>query len=233
MHRIREWYRTEKSKLSTLTGKEKVSYIWEYYKLWIILLVGACAFLIYMIQLTSRERIDYRLYVTMVSTTADVGEDSKFQNSFLEYTGFSRKEYPVYFDDECYFDYAKNSAVGNSYYESLVTYIEAGINDAVIMDRDNLTSFGESGRLLDLDSEGCESIREKYGQYFIYCDPYDEEYADGEQVAVGIDLTGTELMTKYEIYEDSCALGIGEYTDSLDAVELFLDYLFEEAGDGQ
>jgi hypothetical protein len=229
MHRIKQWINDEKSKMSTMTGKEKVSYIWEYYKLFIIIFVCACAFLVYMIKLTSRERIDYRLYVTMVATTADVGNDSDFQDGFLDYIGFDKKDYPVYFDNECYFDYSKNSAVGNSYYESLVTYIEAGIDDAVIMDRDNLTSFGESGRLLDLESESCESIREKYGEYFIYCDPYDEEYSDGKQVAVGIDLTGTKVMTKYKIYEESCALGIGEYTKNIDAVELFLDYLFEEA----
>jgi hypothetical protein len=228
MHRLKEKINEEKSKMSTMTGKEKVSYIWDYYKLFIIIFVGACAFLVYMIRLTSRERIDYSLYVTMVGTTAEVGNDSAFQKEFYKYTGFDKKEYPVYFDNECYFDYSKNSAVGNSYYESLVTYIEAGVNDVVIMNCENLTSFGESGRLLDLETEECDSIREKYGEYFIYCDPYDEEYSNGEQVAVGIDLSGTKLMEEYEIYKESCALGIGEYTEHIDEIELFLDYLFEE-----
>jgi hypothetical protein len=35
-------------------------------------------------------------------------------------------------------------------------------------------------------------------------------------------------VTKYDIYEGkSCALGIGEYSNNLDAVEMFLDYVFE------
>jgi hypothetical protein len=52
-------------------------------------------------------------------------------------------------------------------------------------------------------------------------------------VAVGIDLSDTVLMSEYEIYDDSCALGIGEYSGHIDAVEMFLDYIFEEAEDGQ
>jgi hypothetical protein len=233
MHRLKTWYMTEKSKLSTLTGKEKVSYIWEYYKLFIIFIVCACAFLFYMASLFGRDLKDYRLYVTMVATNADVGNDSALHEGFISYAGFDEKTEPVYFDNECYFDYSKNNAVGNTYYERLVTYIEAGVQDAVIMETDDLVSFGESGRLIDLESESCEAIREKYGEYFIYCTPSDEEYAEGGQVAVGIDISESVLMKKYQIYDDSCALGIGEYTKNVDAVEMFLDYIFEEADDGQ
>jgi hypothetical protein len=211
-----------------MKGQEKVSYIWTYYKLWIIILVGACAFFVYMAGLFGRDLTDYRLYVTMVGTNADVGNNSALRQGFLSYTGFDTETEPVYFDNECYFDYSNNKAIGNTYYERLVTYIEAGVSDAVIMDRDNLVSFGESGRLLDLDSDSCASIREKYGDYFVYCTPTDEDYADG-QVAVGIDLTDTVLMRDYQIYEDSCTLGIGEYSGNIDAVERFLDYIFEEA----
>jgi hypothetical protein len=211
-----------------MKAKEKVAYIWEYYKLFIIIFVCACAFFVYMAGLMSTAVADYRFYVTMVGTTADVGNNSKFYDGYLEYTGFGTDETPVYFNSASFFDYSKDQGFGNTYYETLVTYIEAGTQDAVIMESEDLTSFGESGRLLDLDKEECSTIREKYGQYFIYCNPYDEEYSDGEQVAVGIDLSDSILVTKYDIYEGkSCALGIGEYSSNLDAVEMFLDYVFE------
>jgi hypothetical protein len=57
--------------------------------------------------------------------------------------------------------------------------------------------------------------------------PYDEEYGE-DQVPVGIDISDSILMTKYNLYPDSCALGIGAYSEHLDAVEQFLDYIFEE-----
>jgi hypothetical protein len=219
---------TEKSKLGTMRAKEKVAYIWEYYKLFLIAFVCACAFIIYMAGLMRNATADYRFYVTMVSTNADVGNHSRLYDGYLEYTGFDSTEEPVYFNSASYFDYLKNQGMGNTYYETLVTYIEAGTQDAVIMEPEALASFGESGRLLDLDKEECSSIREKYGQYFIYCTPYDTEYGDGGEVAVGIDISDSILMTEYEIYEDGgCALGIGEYSSNLDAVEMFLDYVFE------
>jgi hypothetical protein len=220
---------TEKSKLSTMQGKEKVAYIWDYYKLFIIIIVLACAFSIYMAGLMKNAVREYRFYVTIVGTNADVGNDSALYDGYLSYTGFDEKEDPVYFNDACYFDYLANQGFGNTYYETLVTYIEAGTQDAVIMEPEALASFGESGRLLDLDSEECSAIREKYGSYFIYCTPYDTEYGDGEPVAVGIDVSDSILMKDYAIYADGgCALGIGEYSSNLDAVEEFLDYIFAE-----
>jgi hypothetical protein len=225
---------TEKSKLSTLQAKEKVAYIWEYYKLFIIIFVCACAFIIYMAGLMRSAVKDYRFYATMVGTNADVGNDSGFYEGYLEYTGFDSTDEPVYFNSASYFDYSKDQGFGNTYYELVVTYIEAGVLDTLIMETEDLASFGESGRLLDLDKEECSSIREKYGQYFIYCTPYDEEYGDGEQVAVGIDISDSILATEYDIYEGgSCALGIGEYSHHLDAVEMFLDYIFEEGQNGK
>lgn len=223
---------TEMSKLSTMRTKEKFAYIWDYYKLWIIAAVCACAFIIYMAGQAKNALSDYRFYVTMVGTNAGVGNDSKLYDGYLQYTGFDPSEEPVYFDNNCYFDYLSNKGVGNTYYERLVTYIEAGVQDAVIMEPEELASFGESGRLLDLEDERCSAIREKYGQYFIYCTPEDEEYRDGP-VAVGIDVSDSILMTEYQIYDTGCALGISAYSRNVDAVEMFLAYIFGEVQDGQ
>ena len=80
---------------------------------------------------------------------------------------------------------------------------------------------------MDLDSEEYAAIKEKYGDRFLYCEPFDEEYSD-EPVAIGIDISDSILMTKYNIYPDSCALGIGANSEHIEAVEAFLDYIFTE-----
>ncbi|MCQ2500846.1 MAG: hypothetical protein MJ117_05825, partial [Lachnospiraceae bacterium] len=62
---------------------------------------------------------------------------------------------------------------------------------------------------------------------FLYCEPFDEEYST-EPVAVGIDVSDSILMTKYHVYVNSCALGIGAKSGDLEAVETFLDYIYAE-----
>ena len=47
-------------------------------------------------------------------------------------------------------------------------------------------------------------------------------------VAVGIDVSDSILITKYHVYQDSCALGIGAASKNLQEVEDFLDFILGE-----
>ena len=108
---------------------------------------------------------------------------------------------------------------------------DAGTLDAVTMEPEALTSLGESGRLLDLNRDECASIRAKYQDRFLYALPYDTEYST-EPVPVGIDISDSILMTKYHLYPEGCALGIGAQSNNLQAVERFLDYIYEGVDEG-
>ena len=94
------------------------------------------------------------------------------------------------------------------------------------MGRDSLTALGKTGRLLDLESDACSSIRAKYGDRFLYAVPLDKEYSTGE-VPVGIDISDSRLVTEYGIYSEPCAIGICALSDNVESVEWFLDFLFK------
>ncbi len=203
----------------------KLEYIWEYYSLWIIGIAAAIIFIIFCINRFFFTVKENWVYIMFNNTYAEVGNGSDLWEGYVEYTGYDTSEKNVEFNNASYFDYQQN-VTGNSYFESFVAYTEAGTLDAITMEADALTALGESGRLMDLNSEECESIREKYGDRFLYCEPYDTEYST-EPVAVGIDISDSILMTEYNIYTDSCALGIGSYSGNIEAVEAFLDYILD------
>ena len=54
------------------------------------------------------------------------------------------------------------------------------------------------------------------------------EAPEDGMVPVGIDVSDSLLMTKYNLYEDSCVLGISAYTNRLDMVETFLEFIYSE-----
>ena len=58
----------------------------------------------------------------------------------------------------------------------------------------------------------------------MYAVPYDEEYST-EPVAVGIDISDSRLMTEYELYDDTCVLGVGAYTQHPEDVAAFLEFI--------
>ena len=227
MNWMKKFLESEKKKIAHLSGKEKAAYIWEYYKLWI---VGILSFVILVTYIGIRIHTtiaDHWFYLGIVNTRVDVGTDSELWDGYTEYTGYDLSEKLVEFNDEIYFDYSENLGRGNDYYELFVAYIDSATLDAAIMETEDLELFGESGRLLDLSSETCSSIMEKYGDRLIYCQPYDTEYST-DPVPVGIDISDSIVQTKYGTYAGDCALGIGAYAQNIDAVEAFLDYIFTE-----
>ena len=216
----------EREKIKEISGTgKKIEYIWEYYKLWIIGIVFCIWFVTFAVRQYTTSLKDYRCFVVFANTYADAGDHSKLWEDYVEYAGIDLHEEAVRFDANSYFDYLKG-VTGNSYFEAFVAYADSGTLDAIVMGRDSLTALGKTGRLLDLNSDACSSIRAKYGDRFLYAVPLDEEYSTGE-VPVCIDISDSRLVSEYGIYSEPCALGIGALSENVESVELFLDFLFE------
>lgn len=225
LRRLKTFFESEKRKLEGKTARQKAEYIRDYYWLQItvaVVLVLVVSFVAYRAATTLKE---HWFYLMIANTREEAGTDSPLWQGYVDYAGYDLTQKMVEFNDDSYFDYGKNHAAGNQYYEMFVALTDAGVLDAVVMDSAALASLGESGRLMDLDSEPCASIREKYGDRFLYALPYDTEYSE-EPVPVGIDVTDSILVTQYRLYADSCALGIGAQSGSIEAVEKFLDYIY-------
>lgn len=225
--RIRNFLRSESEKLEGRPLREKLEYIRDYYWLWILSFVSIVSLVSFVSYRALTTPKDHWFYLTLANTRAELGNGSELWDGYVKYTGYDLKQKLVDFNSDSYFDYGKNHAAGNRYYEIFVSLTDAGVMDAVTMEPDNLKSLGESGRLLDLNSDKCASIRQKYGDRFLYAIPLDKEYSE-DPVPVGIDISDSILMKDYQIYADGCALGICAYSGNLDAVEKFLDYVLTD-----
>ncbi len=224
---LAKWFKAEKKKISGIPGTtKKIGYIWEYYKLWIIGIVLGIWFVTFAVRQYTTSLKDYWCYMVFANTYADAGDHSELWEDYTKYAGFDLTEKAVRFDANSYFDYLKG-VTGNSYFEAFVALADSGTLDAIVMGKDSLTALGRTGRLMDLNSEACASIRAKYGDRFLYALPLDEEYST-EEVPVCIDISDSRLVHRYGIYSEPCAIGIGAMSQNVKAVELFLDFLFED-----
>lgn len=224
--RHRQWAKTEKHKIGEISGlKKKAEYIWEYYKLWIIGLICAVWFFSFAVHQYTTALHDYWCYMIFSNTYADAGNGSDVWNDYVEYAGFDLNEKKVEFNVNSYFDYLKG-VTGNTYFEAFVAYADGGILDGIVQETGSIAALGKTGRLMDLDSEECASIKAKYGDRFVYSEPFDEGYGK-DKVAVGIDISDSKLVTEYGVYTLDIALGIGANSGRIDAVEKFLDFILE------
>lgn len=227
MSRLSQWAKTEKEKIAGIRGAgNKAEYIWDYYKIWIIAIVFCIWFVGFAIHQYTTTLHEYWCYMMFNNTYADAGDRSEIWNDYTIYAGFDVTEKAVEFNAQSYFDY-KKGVTGNSYFEAFVAFADSGTLDGITMEPESLAALGKSGRLMDLSSDACASIREKYGDRFIYSVPYDEEYST-EEVPVGIDISDSRLVSEYHVYDGPCALGIGAYSSNIEAVELFLDFIYDD-----
>ena len=217
-------WEAERAKIRSLPKGSRFSYIWGYYWLWIVGIAGALfltGYIAFHVFFVPKENWFYAVFA---NTMAEAGNQSALYDGFVSYGGYDLRKKNVIFQDMAYFDPSKAGGANNSYYQSFVAVVETGTLDVVTMEREGLIALGATGRLLDLDQEGCEALRAKYADRLVYAVPLDETYSQ-DPVPIGIDLTDSILMTDLHLYPESCCLGIGAYTSHLDAVETFLEFI--------
>lgn len=216
----------EMAKIKRLPFKEKLRYIWMYFKIPIIAALFVIGFGTFLIIRIATNIPGNWLTVTFANTSARAGTGTAIWKDFTENTGYDLTKKKVEFNAESYFDYTQNKARGNTYYNTFVGLEDAGEIDAITMAREPMAALGESGRLRDLNSEECASIKKKYADRFIYYTPVE----DGEEQApipVGIDISDSLVVTKYHVYAGDCALAVGSHSKNIKEVEDFLDFILE------
>ena len=223
MDRFRLWYREEREKLRALGGRERLEYIWNYYKLWIIGIVSFLAIGTFLLVRISNNIEGNWLYGIFANTMADAGTGSELWEDFSEYAGLDLTQKKLEFNASSYFDYLKNQAKGNDYYNAFVALADGGILDFVTMEPDSLVALAESGRLADLRLDRCRPLCEGREDRLLYF-----ESAEMGRIPIGFDLSDSLLMTRYGLYSEGCALGVAAYSENLEVLELFLRFVLEE-----
>ncbi|MCF0133073.1 MAG: hypothetical protein HUJ72_04335 [Blautia sp.] len=225
--KLRNHLKGEKEKLKDYSLREKMQYILEYYWLWILGIILAVTIPAYVIFRATTAIKDYWFFIVYTNTFKEIGNKSELWEGYVDYTGYDLDQKMVNFNASCYFDPTSTSGMRSNYYESFVVFADTGDLDAVTMEKEQIEALGKTGRLMDLEDERCTVLMEKYSDRLVYCIP-DPEMSEKERIPVGIDISDSILMTEYDLYENTCVLGVGANSENLEAVELYLEYIYKE-----
>lgn len=227
MRRLKNWFIGERQKLSGYSVMDKLDYIWGYYRLWVVGILGAVLLLGFVVFRLVTVPSENYLYAVFANTYAELGEGSAFQKDFARYAGVDLKKKNVVFNTNIY---CKPSVTtfGNQYYEALVSLLDSGALDALIMEREDIEFLGAYGRLLDLEDERVSAILNRWADRMIYVAPDEESGYAKNSVPVGIDLSDTALVGEFAPYSTSAVLGIGANAVHFEQVAVLLEYLTGE-----
>jgi hypothetical protein len=197
--------------------RDRVGYIWDYYKLLIIGVAVAIFLLGYFIRMFTAPKSDIAFEAAFVNCYDNVSESSDLYRGFSGY--FEEGEGKIVFDNNLFFDLNKSSDYNGSYYQKLVAYLEAGTYDAVICGYDNLVGVGQGGRYIDLRDERIKSVYDTYGDRAVYI-----ETEEGK-IPIGIDISDSPFIGEMNSYGDGCYIAFCANSSHFEADVLFLEYL--------
>ena len=223
----KQWFGRERKKVAEMSLRDLGWYVWTYYRIWIAGIAAALGVTIFLVVRMLTVPSENYFFACFPNTYANLGKGSAFYEDFAEYAGYDLKEKGLEFNASIYCK--PSEGAGSSYYRSLVSFLDSGALDVLVMEREDIVSIGESGRLLDLEDERMGDFTQRWADRLVYVEPAEQTQYYKDHVPVGIDIAGSILVDKYNAYPDGAVLGVSAQAGHLDQVDVFLDYIFAEA----
>ena len=221
----KQWFGRERKKIAKMSLRDLGWYVWTYYRIWIAGIAAALGVTIFLVVRMVTVPGENYFFGCFANTYANLGKGSAFYEDFAEYAGYDLKEKGLEFNASIYCK--PSQGAGSTYYRTLISFLDSGALDVLVMEREDIENIGEMGRLLDLEDERMGDFARRWADRLIYVEPVSDYIKDW--VPVGIDIAGSILVDKYNAYPDGAVLGVSAQAGHLDQVEVFLNYIFSEA----
>ena len=208
----------KKVDLKEMSAKQKIGYIWDYYKWHIIGVVLAICIIgsVFHHFLTYRKPL---LNIIMVNATPSSVQTDSFQK-FQEKYGYDPEDSPIsaatfYFSDD-------GDAFTSSYmdYQALTAMIAAGDQDIFLGNGDTYLNYCDQGALADLSDVLSPAQMEEYADSLIYSTIGGTQ----EPYPCAIDLSGHPWLAQFG-YTDACYFGVLSCYQNPDACTQFAEFL--------
>ena len=173
----------KKADLKTMTWKQRIGFVWDYYRL-VILAAVAVIILIGMTvhhYMTTKEDVSQIVLVNAKSMPAD--EEPDF-SEFMEQYGYDTAAQEVVVNDAYYVDLTSTDTSNLYSYQSLQTVIAGGGVDVLGADEMVFENLAQSGAMADLTQYFSKDELEQLKDYIFYVEDKDT----GDTFAAGIRL---------------------------------------------
>lgn len=212
-----------KEKWKTLSPEQKRQFIWDYYKIHI--LVGLCLIIglgwfIYK-KATYREPIINAIMLNVVNMPAD--SNTGFQ-AFLEEQGYEVFPGAAAVNSSLHIDF-ENDSMGTSYthYQALYAMVYTGQQDLLFGTGEIFQECMDSGALLDLSQVLSQDLLEKHKDKLLYTTELDTM----AEYPCAIALKDHPWLEETGYYFQ-CSVGVLENCDQRELAVAFLEYLLNQ-----
>ncbi len=234
---INEEIRKQTGKLKDMDMKQRLQYIWDYYKIPIILVLVVlfAVFSFIRDKATSKQTV---FYVAMLDSNVTETVQSTLLDGFADtLDGFDSEHETMMINAD--YDTGAGGQIGFTFIQKIVAEYSVGTIDATIAPRASIEEFAEHQAYGDLSgllpAEMYEKL-EKDGYDFIYITYEDPVGGEKHEYPAAVDITSsphiqagfTDLSGDHHPYYDTgCYYAISPNTSHPDTCIAFLSYLLD------
>ncbi len=215
---------TEKEKLREMKLKDKIDYIWEYYRLPIILVVVALALAAYFIYGLLHPAASTQFYAAMINNSIDNEVLNEYSTEFSERLKLDPKKEIIELNTNYVFQDDTQNQYSMSMKEALITYVSAKEIDVIIAPESQFNAYSYNGFFSKLSDKLPTDVYSSLTDQFYMSGTED----DAEKNAYGIYLTNTKLYKNNADNTDPYILGIVGNSQHEENVIEFIRFLFED-----
>lgn len=239
---------TGKKKLRSLHGKEKLQYIWDYYKLHLTVL----CILLYIIGYTIYGHFSHKdivLYTALVNVTTSEALTEELSIDFLRSQNINISKNELYLYSNLYLtDNEANPDHQYSYASrmKILASIDAEQLDVVLMNKEAFDAFSQNGYLCNLEellTSKDYNLYEKLSPYLIsntailednsldlYFDKSQDYQATTEEYPMAFNLSYSPIISAAG-FEDTVYLGVIANSPRKDSTISYIEYLFNTSSE--
>lgn len=193
---------TEKQKLRDMSFHEKVTYLWEYYRVHAAVTIAVIALLSYIIYEFITPDVKTQFYAAIINNTISDQVWDQYGTSFENYLNLNPKTEDVQMNYNFYLDSSSEYAMNMQ--QALSTYIAAGEVDVIIAPESSFKEYAYYGFMDKISDQIPTDLYANLTDYMFMSGT--EE--DSESDVYGIYLTDTKLFRENANNNDPYILGI-------------------------
>lgn len=217
---------TEKEKLHNMNLKQKIEYIWDYYKVHTLLGILGIALVVYIIYLIITPNVNTELYVAMVNNPIKEPQLTQMQKETKTYLNLKPKTQDVIFNTNYLFD--NSSSYSENMKTVLTTHVAAQEVDVIIAPKSTFKTYAYHGFFEKLsDQLPTDLYSSLTDQFFLSSDQDNKEKSD-----YGIYLKESEYYKNTD-QKDPYIFGIVANSKNKDNSIEFVRFLFQSMIDEQ
>lgn len=214
---------TEKEKLHDMNFKEKISYLWGYYRIHALVTIGIIAFVAYLLFTIFRPRIDPVLYIAILNNPiSDELVINELQEELTQLLDVNTDNEKVIINNTLYLN--DTGAFSTNARELIVTYIAARELDIIIAPESEFSNYTYAGCFVPLSEQLPTDLYSRLADQ-LYLSPTDD---DPEYRAYGILMTENDLFIEHaQKRSEPYIIGIVNNSLQKENATKTIRYLFE------